>query len=99
MKPIGFGLISQKRGRLSNRKEVRQAAINIIKASCPDVGSPLASERLRGLHDITGTLHTLRAWMLAAACGSREAPHPPAARYRRDCVGDLVQNDGSGTAG
>lgn len=62
------GLISKKRGRPSNRKtpaDVRQAAIDILKARYPDFGPTLAAEKLLELHDITVSRETLRAWMIA----------------------------------
>jgi hypothetical protein len=95
------GLISRKRGRPSNRKtpaDVRQAAIDIIKARYADFGPTLAAEKLRELHDITVSRETLRAWMVAEGLWiarkkrQRKIYQP---RYRRDCVGELVQIDGS----
>ncbi|WP_436017884.1 ISNCY family transposase [Phenylobacterium sp. LjRoot219] len=95
------GIISKKRGRPSNRKtpaDVRQAAIDIIKARYPDFGPTLAAEKLLELHDITVSRETLRAWMIAeglwdARTRRRRKIYQP--RYRRDCVGELVQIDGS----
>ena len=95
------GIISKKRGRPSNRKtpaDVRQAAIDIIKARYPDFGPTLAAEKLQELHDITVSRETLRAWMIAeglwdARARRRRKIYQP--RYRRDCVGELVQIDGS----
>jgi hypothetical protein len=95
------GIISKKRGRPSNRKtpaDVRQAAIDIIKARYPDFGPTLAAEKLLELHDITVSRETLRAWMIAeglwdARARRRRKIYQP--RYRRDCVGELVQIDGS----
>ena len=95
------GLISKKRGRPSNRKtpaDVRQAAIDIIKARYADFGPTLAAEKLQELHDITVSRETLRAWMVAeglwvARAKRQRKIYQP--RYRRDCVGELVQIDGS----
>jgi hypothetical protein len=95
------GIISRKRGRPSNRKtpaDVRQAAIDIIKARYADFGPTLAAEKLLELHDITVSRETLRAWMVAeglwvARSKRRRKIYQP--RYRRDCVGELVQIDGS----
>ena len=94
-------LISNKRGRPSNRKtpaDVRQAAIDIIKARYADFGRTLAAEKLLELHDITVLRETLRAWMVAeglwvARSKRRRKIYQP--RYRRDCVGELIQIDGS----
>ncbi|WP_414692439.1 ISNCY family transposase [Phenylobacterium sp.] len=95
------GLISKKRGRPSNRKtpaDVRQAAIDIIKARYADFGPTLAAEKLQELHDITVSRETVRAWMVAeglwvARAKRQRKIYQP--RYRRDCVGELVQIDGS----
>jgi Homeodomain-like domain len=95
------GLISKKRGRPSNRKtpaDVRQAAIDIIKARYADFGPTLAAEKLLELHDITVSRETLRSWMIAeglwdARSKRRRKIYQP--RYRRDCVGELIQIDGS----
>ena len=95
------GIISKKRGRPSNRKtpaDVRQAAIAIIRARYADFGPTLAAEKLQELHDITVSRETLRAWMVAeglwvARAKRQRKIYQP--RYRRDCVGELVQIDGS----
>jgi len=95
------GLISRKRGRPSNRKmpdDVRLAAMAIVKARYADFGPTLAAEKLREQHDLTISRETLRAWMIAEGLWQdrkkrRARVYQP--RYRRDCVGELVQIDGS----
>lgn len=95
------GVISKKRGRPSNRRtpaDVRHAAIDIIKARYADFGPTLAAEKLQELHDITVSRETLRAWMIAeglwvARSKRQRKVYQP--RYRRDCVGELIQIDGS----
>ena len=95
------GLISKRRGRPSNRRtpaEVRLTAMNLIKARYADFGPTLAAEKLRELHDLTLSRETLRAWMIAEGLWQdrrkrRGRVYQP--RYRRDCVGELIQIDGS----
>ena len=95
------GLISKKRGRPSNRKlptDMRQTIMAIVRGRYADFGPTLAAEKLRELHDLTVSRETLRAWMIADGLWrdrkKRQAKvYQP--RYRRDCVGELVQIDGS----
>src|ERR1700723_731976 len=81
-------LVSRRRGRPSNRcypTALRAEGIGIIRERYSDFGPTLAAERVR-------------QWMIAAGLWkdrrARLRPvHQP--RYRRDCVGELVQIDGS----
>jgi Homeodomain-like domain len=94
-------LVSRKRGRPSNRAypaDLRDAAIGIIRERYPDFGPTLAAEKLAELHDIHLARETVRQWMIAAGLWkdrrARLKPvHQP--RYRRDCLGELIQIDGS----
>ena len=64
-------------------------------------GSPalcLAAEKLAELHDIHLARETVRQWMITAGLwkdrrARLKAVHQP--RYRRDCLGELIQIDGS----
>ena len=95
------GLISKKRGRPSNRKtpdDVRLAAVALVKKHYADFGPTFAAEKLGELHDLHISRETLRAWMVADGLWQmrkkrRGRVHQP--RYRRDCLGELVQVDGS----
>jgi hypothetical protein len=95
------GLISKKRGRPSNRTtppEVRQTIMEIVRANYPDFGPTLATEKLNEIHGVCVSRETIRAWMIADGLWKdrsrrRAKVHQP--RYRRDCVGELVQIDGS----
>lgn len=58
----------------------------------------MAAEKLREVHGITVGRETLRLWMLDAGLWAdrvkrRGRVYQP--RYRRECVGELVQVDGS----
>ncbi len=94
-------LISKKRGRPSNRQtpvSVKAQALEVVREKYADFGPTLAAEKLRELHGITIGRETLRIWMLEAGLWAdrqkrRGRVYQP--RYRRECVGELVQVDGS----
>jgi transposase len=95
------GLISKRRGRSSNRRKpeaVRTKALSVIRERYWDFGPTLAAEKLREVHQITLGRETLRLWMIEAGIWAdrkqrRKQVHQP--RHRRDCLGELVQIDGS----
>jgi hypothetical protein len=94
-------LVSRRRGRPSNRcypTALRTEVIGIIKDRYSDFGPTLAAEKLAELHGIDLARETLRQWMIMAGLWkdrrARLKPvHQP--RHRRDCVGELIQIDGS----
>jgi len=94
-------LISKKRGRASNRQtpsDIKARVLELIKARYADFGPTLAAEKLREVHGITIGRETLRLWMLDAGRWAdrvkrRGRVYQP--RYRRECVGELLQVDGS----
>jgi len=94
------GLISKRRGCPSNRRKpeaLRTEALALIRERYWDFGPSLAAEKLRGVHGITLGRETLRLWMVEAGLWldrkqRRTRVHQP--RYRRECVGELVQVDG-----
>ena len=94
------GLVSKKRGRPSNRRTaaaVRTAALWIVRQNYADFGPTLAAEKLAAEHGFSFSSETLRKWMIADGLWrdrkQRKTIHQP--RRRRDCVGELVQVDGS----
>ena len=94
------GLISKRRGRRSNRRKpeaLRRAVLTIIRRWYWDFGPTLAAEKLHEDHGIAVGRETLRQWMIEAGLWrdrkQRKQVHQP--RPRRDCVGELVQVDGS----
>jgi len=94
-------LVSRKRGQPSNHSypaDLRATAIAIIRERYPDFGPTLAAEKLAELHGICLARETVRQWMIAADLWkdrrARLKPvHQP--RYRRECLGELIQIDGS----
>jgi hypothetical protein len=94
------GLISKRRGRRSNRRKpeaLRRAVLAMIREWYWDFGPTLAAEKLREVHGIALGRETLRLWMIEAGLWldrkQRKRIHQP--RPRRECVGELVQIDGS----
>lgn len=93
-------LSSTKRGRPSNRRldaALRERVLALVKADYSDFGPTLANEKLRDLHGSEVSTETLRQWMLGDGVwvprARRRRIHQP--RNRRDCLGELVQIDGS----
>ena len=95
------GLVSKRRGGPSNRSHpaiVRSEALALIKAHYADFGPTLAAEKLAERHGLRLGVETLRQWMLAEGIWKdrkQRLPRVYQPRYRRDCVGELVQIDGS----
>jgi hypothetical protein len=94
------GLISKRRGRRSNRRKpeaLRRAVLTIIRQWYWDFGPTFAAEKLREDHGIAIGRETLRQWMIEARLWrdrkQRKQVHQP--RPQRECVGELVQVDGS----
>ena len=94
-------LVSRRRGRPSNRSypaDIRAAAIAIIRERYADFEPTLAAEKLAELHGICLARETVGQWMIAAdPWKDRRARLKPVhqPRYRRDCMGELIQIDGS----
>ncbi len=94
-------LVSKHRGRPSNRRlpgTTRELAIALVHAHYADFGPTLAAEKLAERHGCTVSRETLRQWMIADGLWVDQrhrlpSPHQP--RRRRDCLGELVQIDGS----
>ena len=97
------GLISRKRGRPSNRAlgtVFRETVLAIVRERYADFGPTraLAAEKLSEVHGLDLGVETLRQWMIGAGLWVRRKDrlqriHQP--RARRDCLGELVQIDGS----
>ena len=94
-------LVSRRRGKPSNRSypaALRSEVIGLIRERYSDFGPTLAGEKLAELHGIHLGRETIRQWMMAAGIWKdrrqRMKPvHQP--RHRRDCLGELIQIDGS----
>ena len=93
-------LVHQLRGRPGNRRldpAVKARALTIIRKRYPDFSPTFAAEKLHEEHRIALHPETLRLWMVDADLW-RIGGGPVVSRQwreRRDCVGELVQLDGS----
>ncbi len=94
-------LASKRRGKPSNRSHpaiVRTEVLALIKAQYADFGPTLAAEKLAERHGLRIGVETLRQWMLVEGIWQSRKQrlarvYQP--RHRRDCLGELVQIDGS----
>jgi Homeodomain-like domain len=93
-------LVHRARGRPSNnriRDDVRDRAVQLVRAHYPDFGPTLAAEMLAERHELKVSRETLRGWMTEAGLWlsrkQRRSFHQP--RLRREALGELVQIDGS----
>lgn len=95
------GLINKKRGKPSNHRypeSVKALALAYIQEYYCDFRPTLAGEKLSEHHDLHLSHETLRQWMMEAELwqskGQRlKRPYQP--RNRRECLGELIQIDGS----
>jgi Winged helix-turn helix len=94
-------LLSKHRGKPSNHRlppEVRTLALSLVRERYVDFGPTFAAEKLAEHHGCSVSRETLRGWMIADGLWMDRrhrlaSPHQP--RRRRDCLGELVQIDGS----
>src|SRR5271166_759866 len=95
------GLISKKRGRPSNRTRggtFRSTVLALVREHYSDFGPTLAVEKLTARHGCAVSRETLRQWMIADGLWTdrrHRLPSPHQPRRRRECLGELVQIDGS----
>ena len=95
------GLISRKRGRVSNRKLSEESiieAMDLIRLNYHDFGPSLAAEKLREVHHLNFSVETVRKAMIQAGIwkakrGNDSVAHP--VRERRASFGEMIQIDGS----
>ena len=72
--------------------------MRLVRERYRDFGPTLAAEKLAAVHGCTISRETLRQWMIAEELWVERrhrlpSPHQP--RPRRECLGELVQIDGS----
>src|ERR1700731_1378269 len=95
------GLASRKRGRPNNRKRgetFRATVLSLVREHYVDFGATLAAEKLSARHGLRIGVETLRQWMMAEGLWidrRHKLPSPHHPRRRRECLGELVQIDGS----
>jgi transposase len=95
------GLVHKGRGKVSNRailEEEKRKMIDILSNNYADFGPTLAWEKLVENHGIKYSDETIRKLMIGAElwkARKRKVIHLHQLRERRDCLGELVQTDGS----
>ena len=95
------GLASGHRGKRSNNAiggAVRREVMDLVRERYGDFGPTFAREKLVEHHGHRLSAETLRKWMIADGlwrAKARREPRSHPSRPRRECVGDLVQIDGS----
>lgn len=95
------GVISRRRGQPSHRRialEQRDHWMGLVREHYVDFGPQLAHEYLQREHDFAWSVETLRGWMIQAGLWQakrRRAQRVHPSRARRECLGELVQIDGS----
>ena len=95
------GLVSERRGKPSNNamaEAVRREAMELVRKRYPDFGPTFAREKLVEDHGYRLSVETLRRWMMADGlwrAKTRREVRAHQSRPRRECLGDLVQIDGS----
>lgn len=96
-----LGLVSKNRGQRGHRQlppGSASMALNIIRDRYPDFGPTFACEKLREVHGLTIGRETIRRLMTEAGLWIPRKLRSPSIyqpRNRRDCVGELIQIDGS----
>jgi Winged helix-turn helix len=94
-------VVSRKRGRPSNHRHgetFHRTVLALMREHYADFGPTLAAEKLAARHGLRVGVETLRQWMMADGLWEdrrHRLPSPHQPRRRRDCVGELVQIDGS----
>ena len=95
------GLVSKKRGALSNRRlpeKLRITAMKLVSTHYADYGPTLAQEKLEEKHGLKLSVETLRQLMMEANIWTPKKAKKPVIhpmRPRRSQYGDLIQIDGS----
>ena len=95
------GLVSQRRGQPSHRRiepHRREHYVELVREHYADFGPQLAHEYLQREHGFAFSVETLRGWMFGAGLWQakrRRAARVHSPRARRECLGELVQIDGS----
>ena len=90
------GLVSGHRGKPPNNAidaGVRREVVDLVRKRYRDFGPTFAHEKLVEEHGHRLSVETLRQWMIADGLWRAMRVHQ--SRQRRECLGDLVQIDGS----
>lgn len=95
------GIASRKRGMPANNRapdDLKLQVLALLLEKYSDFGPTLATEKLSERHQIMISTETVRHWMIADGLwvpNARRKARVYQPRYRRDCLGELIQIDGS----
>ncbi|MGR5150167.1 ISNCY family transposase [Photobacterium alginatilyticum] len=95
------GLVSLRRGQPGNHRyddKLKLQTLALLHQHYSDFGPTLAHEKLTECHDMSISLETVRQWMIADGLWvphTKRKPRVYQPRHRRDCLGELIQIDGS----
>ncbi len=99
------GLASLKRGKPGNHnlpEQLRMNVLALLRENYSDFGPTLATEKLSERHQISISVsisvETVRHWMIVDGLWvphARRKPRGYQPRYRRDCLGEFIQIEGS----
>lgn len=93
-------LVHKGRGRPSNNRiatGMREKVLSLVREHYADFGPTLAAEVLAERHEVVVSRETLRGWMVAEGLwlSRKQRRRFHQLRLRRECLGELVQIDGS----
>ncbi len=95
------GLVHAQRGKQGNHcfpDAFKLRVMALLHQNYSDFGPTLATEKLHEKHNIIVSVETIRKWMIADGLWIpyvRRKPRVYQPRSRRDCLGELIQLDGS----
>lgn len=95
------GLTNTRRGMPGTHRldvALRHRILTLLRENYVGFGPTFAAEKLQERHGISVSVETLRCWMTADGLWVPHAHRRPRVyqpRYRRDCLGELIQIDGS----
>ncbi|RKF66711.1 ISNCY family transposase [Rahnella variigena] len=95
------GLTNTRRGMPGTHRidvALRHRILTLLRENYVGFGPTLSAEKLQERHGISVSVETLRCWMTADGLWVPHAHRRPRVyqpRYRRDCLGELIQIDGS----
>ena len=95
-----IGIVHRGRGRPSNRRvpdKVKKKVVSLYKKKYLGFGPTLASEKLQEMDGIKLSDETLRLWLLEVGLWKKKRKMPQHRRWRprKECLGEMVQVDGS----
>lgn len=96
-----LSLVNRRRGQPGNRQltpGLAERGLHIIRERYADFGPTLACEKLAEVHDLYLAKETVRNWMTSDGIWiphARRKSRVYQPRHRRDCLGELIQINGS----